>query len=140
MKFKQQRSSSVPEVNLVPMIDVLMSVLLFFIITSMTLTSQILGNIEIPGIEADGQTEQQENNKPILIIGIDKDKNLFIREEMVTEEEMLQEVSIFLEENPSGEVIVKADQMLSYQDISQFLNQLSEVSNQQVFLAIDQEN
>ncbi|EAZ89410.1 ExbD/TolR family protein [Crocosphaera chwakensis] len=140
MKFKKQYFSSVPEVNLVPMIDVLMSVLLFFIITSMTLTSQILGNIEIPGIQADSETEKQENNKPTLIIGIDKEKKLFIREQMVNEEELLQKISAFLEEKPSGEVIIKADQNLSYQDISQFLNKLSEISDQQVFLAIDQEN
>lgn len=140
MKFKQQNNSSVPEVNLVPMIDVLMSVLLFFIITSMTLTSQILNNIEIPGIQANSEAEKQENNKSVLIIGIDKEKKIFIREQVVKEENMLQEVSIFLEENPSGEVIIKADQILSYQDISQFLNKLSEVSDQQVFLAIDQES
>ncbi|ACB50510.1 putative biopolymer transport protein, ExbD/TolR family [Crocosphaera subtropica ATCC 51142] len=140
MRFKQQRSSSVPEVNLVPMIDVLMSVLLFFIITSMTLTSQILGNINIPGIENNNNTETQDTNQPTLIIGIDKDKNLFIGEEIVTEEEMLQNVSIFLDENSSGEVIIKADQELSYQDISGLLNKLSDVSEKQVFLAIDKDS
>ncbi|MEL4896288.1 ExbD/TolR family protein [Crocosphaera sp. Alani8] len=140
MKFKEQRSSSVPEVNLVPMIDVLMSVLLFFIITSMTLTSKILSDINLPGISNSDNTEKQENNQPGLIIGIDKDKNLFIREEMVNEEEMFQNVATFLDENPSGEVIIKADQELSYEDISQLLNKLSKISDQQVFLAIDQEN
>ncbi|WP_107669273.1 biopolymer transporter ExbD [Cyanothece sp. BG0011] len=140
MKFKQQRSSSVPEVNLVPMIDVLMSVLLFFIITSMTLTSQILGNINVPGIENNRNTEQQDTNQPTLIIGIDKDKNLFIGEEIVKEEEMLQNVSIFLDKNLSGEVIIKADEELSYQDISQLLNKLSKISEKQVFLAIDKES
>ncbi|MGK7957026.1 MAG: ExbD/TolR family protein [Crocosphaera sp.] len=137
MKFKQQRTSSVPEVNLVPMIDVLMSVLLFFIITSMTLTTQILSNINIPGIQESSQTEKQENNQPMLIIGLDKDKTLFIREQRVTEETMLESISEFLDKNPSGEVIIKADQELSYQDISQLLNKLSKVSDKQVFLAID---
>ncbi|MDJ0598583.1 MAG: biopolymer transporter ExbD [Crocosphaera sp.] len=139
MKFKQQRSSSVPEVNLVPMIDVLMSVLLFFIITSMTLTNQILNNINLPGIQGDSQPEKQQNNQPSLIIGLDKDKKLFIGEQMVDEDKMLQNVSEFLDKNPSGEVIIKADQELSYQDISQFLNKLSKISDQQVFLAIDKE-
>lgn len=137
MKFKQQRTSSVPEVNLVPMIDVLMSVLLFFIITSMTLTRQILGNINVPGIQKSSQTEKQKNNQPMLVIGLDKDKTLFIREQRVTEETMLESISEFLDKNPSGEVIIKADQELSYQDISQLLNKLSKVSDKQVFLAID---
>ena len=40
MKFKrQQRSSQMPELNLVPMIDLIMTVLTFFIVVSMTLTS-----------------------------------------------------------------------------------------------------
>ena len=59
---------------------------------------------------------------------------------MVNEEEMFQNVATFLDENPSGEVIIKADQELSYEDISQLLNKLSKISDQQVFLAIDQEN
>ncbi|MEM6424137.1 MAG: biopolymer transporter ExbD, partial [Cyanobacteria bacterium P01_D01_bin.128] len=39
---KQRPASRVPEVNLVPMMDVLMTVLTFFIIISMSLTGQQL--------------------------------------------------------------------------------------------------
>ncbi|NJK42085.1 MAG: hypothetical protein HC934_13530 [Acaryochloridaceae cyanobacterium SU_2_1] len=49
MGFRRRHHSvSTPEINLVPMIDVLMSVLTFFIIISMTLSRQKAIEVQLP--------------------------------------------------------------------------------------------
>ena len=69
MRFKHQQShSQLPEVNLVPLLDVLMSVLTFFIITSMTLTGRNIANVNLPGTGT-GYEEKKEENP--LVIGLD---------------------------------------------------------------------
>ncbi len=54
-KTQQKSSSQVPEINLVPMMDVLMTILTFFIIISMTLSSQQRAlNVTLPSTDGEG--------------------------------------------------------------------------------------
>lgn len=137
MQFKHNQKSSIPEVNLVPMIDVLMSVLIFFIITAMTLTTQSLGNINLPSSQENTLSTDSEKTAQSLIIGLDKNQLTFIDNQPVDDTKLINKIENFLTQNPSGQIILKADKDLSYQEISQFLNKLSKVSSQPIFLAIE---
>ncbi|MEA5509768.1 biopolymer transporter ExbD [Crocosphaera sp. UHCC 0190] len=137
MRFKQQRGSSIPEVNLVPMIDVMMSVLIFFIITSITLTGQNLGNINLPNSSIKGESSQNKENPKTLIVGLNNQGKILMANQTFTEPELITKIEDFLSKNPSGQVIIKADKKLSYQQISIFLKKIGTVSDRSVFLAID---
>jgi biopolymer transport protein ExbD len=65
MRFKsQQKSSQMPDVNLVPMMDVIMTILTFFIIVSMTLTAeQGAVNVTLPSTGGAGVSKRKH---PIL--------------------------------------------------------------------------
>ena len=132
MRFRRQLDSS-PEVNLVPMMDVLMSVLTFFIITSMTLTGQRLGDIALP--EAGGGVETDETDP--LIVGLTKSGEILIRNQLVSEDEMAQQMQSYLLTNPSGTMIVKADRELVYQEVSQLLQKMAQIGGERVSLAIE---
>ncbi|MEA5532481.1 biopolymer transporter ExbD [Crocosphaera sp. XPORK-15E] len=138
MRFKQQRGSSIPEVNLVPMIDVMMSVLIFFIITSMTLTGQNLGNINLPNSSIKGESSQNKENPKTLIVGLNNQGKILMANQTITEPKLITKITEFLSKNPSGQVIIKADKELSYQQISSFLKKMGTVSDRSVFLAIDE--
>lgn len=134
MRFKSKRKgSSVPEVNLVPMMDVLMSVLTFFIITSMTLTSQRLGNISLPGAEA-GVSEQKTPKQ--LVVGLNKQGNILLDNKTTTRVQLAIKMRSFLKENPQGAVILKADRDLTYQDVMQLLKEMGDVGGDRVSLSI----
>lgn len=138
MQFKSKRSSTIPEVNLVPMIDVLMSVLIFFIIMSMTLMNQSFRNILLPSGEVNDETSNRNQDAlKTLIIGLDKKGNTLIEDQIIDDNQLVEKTQQFLTRNPSGQIIIKADQTLSYQEISQFLNKMGKISNRQVFLAIE---
>ncbi|NER21514.1 MAG: biopolymer transporter ExbD [Symploca sp. SIO1C2] len=134
MRFnKQQQVSSTPEVNLIPLLDVLMSVLTFFIIASMSLTSQKLAGVSLPGAGA-GFNEQQTPEQ--LIVGLDKQGKLLIKGERVTNAELAKEMSSFLDKNPQGAVILKADRELPYQEVVKVLKEMGKLGGNRVSLSI----
>jgi biopolymer transport protein ExbD len=135
MRFKnRQQGSSVPEVNLVPMMDVLMSVLTFFIITSMTLTGQRLAGINLPDAEAGvSKPEEQET----LVVGLNQEREILIKNEVVDFNQLAEEMRSHLVENPEGVVVLKADRELPYEEVIKLLKQMGEIGGEQVSLAIE---
>ena len=98
MRFKnQQRGSSIPEVNLVPMMDVMMSVLTFFIITSMTLTGQRLTNVNLPGAGAGGS--EQKAQEP-LVVGLNRQREILLDNKAVSETQLAEKMQSYLAQNP----------------------------------------
>ncbi|MBE9117144.1 biopolymer transporter ExbD [Lusitaniella coriacea LEGE 07157] len=134
MRFRNRQTSSVPEVNLVPMMDVLMSVLTFFIITSMTLTGQRLGNINLPNAGSGGGAIQ-EKVQP-LVVGLDKEGAILIDNQAISEAELAEEMQAYLAEKPDGKIVVKADRVLAYKDITQLLKKMAAIGGDRVSLAI----
>ncbi|NET58246.1 MAG: biopolymer transporter ExbD [Symploca sp. SIO2E6] len=133
MRFKKQQGSSVPEVNLIPLLDVLMSVLTFFIIASMSLTSQKLAGISLPGAGS-GVSEQQTPEQ--LVVGLDKQGKLLLKGETITNADLAKEMSSFLAKNPQGAVILKADKELPYQEVVKVLKEMGKLGGNRVSLSI----
>ncbi|MEC4894287.1 MAG: biopolymer transporter ExbD [Oscillatoria sp. PMC 1050.18] len=137
MRFKnQQPGSSLPEVNLVPMLDVLMSVLTFFIITSMGLTGQQIGNIIVPGTEAGegGVSEQEIQEK--LVVGLSLEGDILLENRIIDEAELAEVMQAYLAENPNGAIVLKADRELEYQQVEKLLRKMSEIGGDSVSLSI----
>ena len=138
MNFQSRnQASSVPEVNLVPMMDVLMSVLTFFIITSMTMTGQRVGDVKIPQTEDLGASLVEDTSIKQLVIGLDKNKRVWLQGEVIDEEGLVEGMQTYLADNPEGIVVLKADRELEYQDITQFLETMGKIGGDRVALALD---
>ena len=138
MNFQSRnKGSSVPEVNLVPMMDVLMSVLTFFIITSMTMTGQRVGDVTIPETEDLGASLVEDTSIQQLVIGLDQNKQIWLQGEVVDEAELTEAMTTYLAENGEGIVVLKADRELDYQDITLFLENMSKIGGDKVALAVD---
>ena len=138
MNFQSRnKGSSVPEVNLVPMMDVLMSVLTFFIITSMTMTGQRVGDVTIPETEDLGASLVEDTSIQQLVIGLDQNKQIWLQGEVVDEEGLTEAMTTYLAENGEGIVVLKADRELDYKDITLFLENMSKIGGDRVALAVD---
>ena len=140
MKFKSQsRSSQMPEVNLIPMMDVIMTILTFFIIVSMTLTNSTGAvKVELPGgkdgaAKGDKQPDRQ-------IIKIDAQGKFYLiqstggSEVPATMAQLEPQVKTYLQKNPKGMVLINADRTLSYDKVIQVLTQLKAVGGDRVSL------
>jgi biopolymer transport protein ExbD len=140
MRFKSQRSNQeLPEVNLVPMMDVLMVVLTFFIIVSMTLTGQQIANVQIPQTDGAG-VETSDANKPALVIGLTTANEIILEDKPIETTQLATAMQEFLTENPDGVVLLKADRELDYSQVVQLLKTMRDIGGDRVSLAIQQQS
>ncbi|MGF1570474.1 MAG: ExbD/TolR family protein [Nodosilinea sp.] len=140
MRFKNKlQNSQIPEVNLVPMMDVLMTVLTFFIIISMTLTGQQLINVRLPqAVAGDESTDEpQVVQIEALIVGLDKDGTLVLENETISFNQLSQRMRAYFAENPDGKLILKADRDLSYAEVAALLTDLRAIGGNRVSLAVE---
>ncbi len=136
---RRQVNAQIPEVNLVPMMDVLMTVLTFFIIISMSLTGQQLLNVRLPqSVEGDGAVEEtQIVQVDALVVGLDKDGRILIDSEPVNFNQLSQQVRSYFAQNPNGKLVVKADRELTYSEVAALLTDLRAIGGNRVSLAVE---
>lgn len=141
MRFRNRsQNSSVPEVNLVPMLDVLMSVLTFFIITSMSLTGQRLGNINLPGLSGTGTNADEQTDQTIqasLTIGLNLQNEILLDNQVITIDQLAEKMRSFLGQNPQGTVVLKADRELPYEQVTKLLKEMGKIGGSNVSLSIE---
>jgi biopolymer transport protein ExbD len=135
MKFKSQRDrSQMPEVNLMPMMDVVFTILTFFIIISMSLTSQQAVNVTLPSANAGSEAT---NTPDPLVIGLNQQRQILLDGQPATEAQLVQRMQSYLTENREGAIVLKADKGLSYQDVIRLLGTMRDVGGDRVSLAIE---
>lgn len=137
MRFKsQQKSSQMPEVNLVPMMDVIMTILTFFIIVSMTLTAeQGAVNVTLPSTGGAGVSKQKTPDP--LVVSLNQQGQIFLENQPVSEAQLAVPIKAYLQQNPEGAVILKADKNLPYEKVLQLLGKMRDLGGDRVSLAID---
>ncbi len=135
MRFKNRQSGSqMPEVNLVPMMDVLMTVLTFFIIISMTLTGQQIFNVNLPQTRP---TDAGEDGTPSFVVGLDSQKQIILDNQPISREQLIQQMQAYLAQNSQGQITLQADRALTYEDVAQLLETMRDVGGDRVLLAIE---
>lgn len=136
MRFKsQQKSAPIPEINLVPMMDVIMTILTFFIILSMTLRpGQKTLDVNLP----QGSSETQEDTaiQP-LTVELNAQGQVSAAGQLVDTATLTPLLQNYLETNPKGSILLKADQSLPYSEIVKVLGQMRQVGGSRVSLAIE---
>lgn len=136
MRFKsRQNRAEMPELNLLPMMDVIMTVLTFFIIVSMTLTNQKTVNITLPS--ANTSTELQDTPDP-LVVGLNRQGQILLADQPTNEAVLAQRMQAYLVQNPKGAVILKADSKLPYEQVVKLLATMRDVGGDRVSLGVDE--
>ena len=138
MRKRPRPSSRIPEVNLVPMMDVLMSVLIFFVIISMSMTGVAINGVTLPTAvnNADESAGSEKESLP-LTMGLDSQSTLTIEGETIEVDSLAPIVQSYFQANPDGSILLKADRELPYDDIADLLTQLRQVGGKRVSLAVE---
>jgi biopolymer transport protein ExbD len=126
-----------PEVNLVPMMDVVMTILTFFIIVSMTLTAYRAKNTALP--------EQKVNATALpepLLVELNPQGRMNVKRgaEVVgdnqDESQVFQQVRSYLSQYPTGSVLLKPNDQVPYDLVVKMHDTLSQENPDKVALAI----
>lgn len=141
MRFKsQQPDPSLPNIDLIPMLNVMMAVLAFFVLISMTLASAPEGlSVRLP---RDGQEDSQPgaSQPPPLRVQLKADRQIWLGEVPLADPSQLPaQVRAYLQENEAGAVWLMAEPEVSYEQVVRLLSSLREVGGDRVQLAIEGE-
>jgi biopolymer transport protein ExbD len=134
MRFKHRQQNSLPELNLVPMLDVLMTVLTFFIVISMTLTMEKGVEVELPNSEDSGTPAAAPTP---LVVKMNPQNEILLNAQSSTEEQLPAQIQSYLANNPKGFVVLQADPQLPYEQVVQMLGDMKKIGGDRVSLAIE---
>jgi biopolymer transport protein ExbD len=93
------------EINIVPLVDVLV-VLIFFFLVSMQFRNLNLLNLTLPKIETAGKEKQLES----LQIGVDVEGNYYLNGTLISEERLVEEIQNVSSLSPDTPVLLMADE------------------------------
>lgn len=135
------RGAKTPGINLVPMIDVLMSVLTFFVILTMSLTGRVIADLEPPesaGVfpKEEGASSPIEVAAPSLDVGLNRQGDVLVEGDIVAKDKLLAAIATFLATHPQGEVRLTVDGQLNYRQVDDLLVQMVEVGGDRVLLVV----
>ena len=123
-----------PEVNLIPMLDVLMTVLTFFIIISMTLGVEQGVNVQLP---SNSKSQPSPQTAPAPLIAKLGRQGLIVGDRPMTKPQLTQQVKIYLAQNPKGIVVLQAAPDVPYEQVVGLLGELKELGGDRISLAIE---
>lgn len=139
MDFHRNKRSRTPvEINLIPMIDVVLVLLIFFIVTT-TFTHETGININLP--EAKGEPPVAETNDKVITLLIDKQGNYFVSTQKNIEGQKLdpdnltQEFATIIGNNPQIPFVISADGRTPHQAVIRALDIASKVGFKHIAFA-----
>jgi biopolymer transport protein TolR len=96
------------EINMTPLVDVMLVLVVIFIITAPLLTSAI--KVDLPNAEG----AQNANNPRFLALTIDKSGQLYFNDQQVDAAELTRELDKAAQRNRDTEVQLRADTEVAY--------------------------
>ena len=118
---RKPRSLLLPEINLVPLIDTSLTLLVIFMVTAPMLQHGI--KVDLPeGKMQEVKTAQQE-----YVVFIDKKEHIFVNDKQVTEETLIPALKKLLRGSQKQTVFVKADRANNYGKVLKVVDQIKYV-------------
>jgi biopolymer transport protein ExbD len=141
---RNRKHSQMPEVNLVPMMDLVLTVLCFFIVVSISLAGSSADNgsvdIDLPSAKS-GLSDTEGDNKSTtdpLIVGLDGKNEISIESRKIELNQLGQEIKDYLAKYPKdGVVVLKADSQVPYAKVIEVLTQMRSSGGEKVSLAVN---
>ena len=103
------------DINMTPLIDVMLVLLVIFIITAPLMTSSL--KLDLPKTDAATPTAAPT----FIAVSIDGSGQLFFGDEKLTREQLMQRVTTAAKGNPQLEVQLRADQKVPYGQVADLI-------------------
>ncbi|WP_407352117.1 ExbD/TolR family protein [Luteimonas sp. R10] len=133
MRIRDRRAEDVPEINLVPLIDVILVLIIFFVITT-TFDARSVLKLELPRANAD-QTEQQTKSLSVLVNADGRyfvDDHEALRTDVESLKRTIAEVAGDDRERP---VLLRADARTPHQAVVTAMDALGQLGFRQISIA-----
>jgi biopolymer transport protein ExbD len=136
MRFKQQRDNRLPQADLIPMLNVMLGVLAFFVMITMTLATEQTIEVKLP-------PPQQEDVPPpmpadpfiVEMVGVGQ---VELNGQPSDVETVKGQMEAYLARNSENIVYILPNRELPYQEVMQLLGEMRAIGGDRVSLAIEE--
>ncbi len=122
-----------PEVIIIPMIDIMLFLLVFFMVSTMYMVQLNTLPVSLPA----ASSPQQETKPTVISITVNRKGNIFYDMDTKPAIEISDKVKMTLAEKPDAVFVVRGDRETSYQDITRVLDALKGAGAKHVSLAAE---
>lgn len=119
MRLRDRRSFTKPEVMIIPMIDIMFFLLVFFMISTLYMVDMKTVSVNLPkASHAETQTTVT------YLVTMKQDGSLWLEDKEITKDELLQKAQAEQRRNPQFSVVLRADQGLDYGKVIALLDEM----------------
>ena len=105
-------------INILPMIDVLFAVLLFFVLSSLILTRNTMVAVQRPKSGTNATIDKES-----IIISLNQEGELFINNKKTQESSLINDLKSLKDENQTKQLLIDADKTSQYGDVFRIIEQ-----------------
>jgi biopolymer transport protein TolR len=113
------RRPLVAEINVTPLVDVMLVLLVIFMITAPLLSSTV--EVDLPRTQAAQATGQDEP----LIVSVNAQSKIFLQDSELGEDQLVARLRAITQNKPDSRIFVRADKGLSYGRVMEIMGTIS---------------
>ena len=119
MKLRNYRETKQPDLNIIPMIDIMFFLLVFFMLSTLYMVNIKTVPVNMP------KTENAEMQARVnYLVTIKKDGSLYLEDKRITEKDLLAQAQKAKQQNPNFAVVIRADKDMNYDQLMGLLDKL----------------
>ncbi len=115
----RRRSRAMSEINVTPMVDVMLVLLIVFMVAAPMMTVGV--PVDLPKI----QSKALESKTEPIVISVNKEGQVFLKEHETTFEALLTQIKILTKDKPDTRVYLRGDKDISYGAIMAIMGRLN---------------
>lgn len=141
MRLKNKTNEPIPSVNLIPMLNVMLGILAFFVMITMTLSTSEGINLQLPASPDAPPPESdmpEDEPPPPLVVKLTESGQVLVDETPAVRADADLQVQSYLEDSEDGVVYVTADEQMPYEEVIQFLIEMKRLGGDRIALALDE--
>ena len=119
MKLRNYRETKQPDLNIIPMIDIMFFLLVFFMLSTMYMVEQKTIPVNLP--QATSATIDNKTNFPVTL---KDDGSIYLEDQQTDIQTLLMQATKEQKNNPSFAIIIRADKDINYDKVVSFIDTL----------------
>lgn len=132
MNLRSMKVQEEPKLMIIPMIDIIFFLLVFFMISTMTMVQQNTFKVGLPQASSAQLDMNQHANITVMA-----DSNIAFNKESLDKEQLIRRVQIELQRNPDLQIILNGDKDVNYGFVIETFDALKQAGVKKLSIAVE---
>lgn len=132
MRLREWRETKQPDLMIIPMIDIMFFLLVFFMISTIYMVEQRSLPVQLPKA-----AQAASENKPSFVVTMKEDGTLWLEEKQLSFDALAWQVQMESRRNKNFSVLLRADERVSYGKVVAVLDLLKRSGAERFALATE---